>query len=343
MVALSLNDADLAFAHLFEGSKKAFGTENGGSVPTTPEDWPELWLNHLHGSTPIGVYPMVENVSFTSPEGSEEPGEVICDWGVRWGCIDLDVKREGKRRYDYETEDEAHVAAINLCAVLTQLGIVGWIEVTRSRGRHVWVFSKAFVRARTMRRALLVACEVAGVPPTEVNPKSETLAPGQLGNYVRLVYPAGDLFSRRIVSPSKQPQQWGRREFVRRATESASPSFVFHDAAKLYKEPTRKHYTSTLVPADDLPDEVRQKMSGLLWTVYTDGPTEGLDLDRSGWLYRLASMCAKDRLTPDEAALVVALADEQHCQKYSGRADGEKQIMRTVERAYAASDYEEEE
>lgn len=459
MVALSLNDADLAFAHLFEGSKKAFGTENGGSAPTTNEDWPKLWHHHLHGERPIGVYPMVENVTFSSPEGAEEPDQIVFDWGVRWGCIDLDVKREGKRRYDYETEEEAHVAAINLCAVLTQLGIDGWIEVTRSRGRHVWVFSKAFVRARTMRRALLVACEVAGVPPTEVNPKSEALAPGQLGNYVRMVYPNGAsewVESRElgvagrsiggggvVLSPLQDEQEDGgnaaspsrlasddgqghsgtrcahcgrwwvglHREaerqgngqdglrgkgyvalagtrrgtsgsthvggvplarsatagtghrvptrvvldpeaqaqalclgcFVAEATDSASPSFVFHDAAKLYKAPAQKHYTSTLVPADDLPDEVRQKMSGLLWTVYTDGPTEGLDLDRSGWLYRLASMCAKDRLTPDEAALVVALADEQHCQKYSGRADGEKQIMRTVERAYAASDYEEEE
>lgn len=342
MVALSLNDADLAFAHLFEGSKKAFGTENGGSVPTTPEDWPELWLNHLYQrATPIGVYPMVENVTFSSPEGAEEPDQIVFDWGVRWGCIDLDIKREGKRRYDYETEEAAHDAATNLCAVLTQLDIDGWIEVTRSRGRHVWVFSKAFVRARTMRRALLVACEVAGVPPTEVNPKSETLAPGQRGNYVRLPYPAADLWSRCIIDP--EGKTLGRKEFVAAATDSAAPSFVFHKASLLYKAPVERHLVAELVPVDDLPDEVRQKMSGLLWTIYTDGPTEGLDLDRSGWLYRLASMCATERLTPDEAALVVSLSDERHTQKYSERADGEKQIVRTVERAYAASDYEEEE
>ena len=158
---------------LFAGNPNWHGADWGQAIPEPPD-----WVAHVHDSgSAIGVSPM---------KCITHPDTMPPAWMVKWGCIDLDVKREGKRRWDYETEQDAHTAAVqspDWC--LNSFDIVSWIEVTKSHGRHVWVFAQEPVPAAVMRRALLVACMVAEVPPTEVNPKSEGFDdPSTLGKFM---------------------------------------------------------------------------------------------------------------------------------------------------------------
>jgi len=325
-----MSDLVARFAELFEGNTQAYGTEEGGCVRIPGGDahvlaWESAWHNHLEGGVPIGVYPMVCN------DNGLRHGIDIIDpqWLVKWGCVDLDVKREGKRRYDYETEADAHQAALNLHKALSYLGIDGWIEITRSRGRHVWVFADGWVPAATVRRALLVACQVADVPPTEVNPKAETLPEGSLGNYVRLPYP-GALTGgedRRIVTVDGVildldtflhdvwPQGASRFQEV-------ADLWVPPKATKVELDPAQlKVATSTLT----------NRLNPLAWTIYEEGPLDGND--RSGTLIRLANCCKESGLSPQEALTIVTDADRRWG-KYSNRPDAMTRLQDVVRRGY---------
>lgn len=320
------------FATLFEGRTDAYGMEWGGCE--RPQfhgaDPHAYWLErvraHLAGE-PVGVYPMVPQHPWGHPEWG------LDGWDVKWGCVDLDVKAPGKRRWDYETEADAHVAAGNLVAALRALGITGWIERTRSYGRHVWAFASGWTPAADMRRTLLVACKLADVPPTEVNPKSERFeSPQSLGNYVRLPYP-GPLDQRlptRVVLHNDL--MLSLETFLTLAMEKRSAPHVFAAAAQLWQKPTHKHGGVDLV--FDVDVELPNPLPGYVYTLAKQGP-KSPDEDRSGWLYRLACKCEQAGLDESTALAVVTYADVQHTRKYVTRSDGEKRLIETVERAYA--------
>lgn len=299
------------FAALFQGRHDAQGTERGGAERRAP-----VFDDHLDGtSPPIGIYPVAHNT-------------------VRWGCVDLDVRREGKTG-DYANEEDAHTAALNLRNALVTAGIPSWIERTRSRGRHVWVFVPTWIGARTMRRALLVACQLADVPPREVNPKSEHLEPHELGNYVRLPYPGW--LGR--VAPAAMPDTrvmvddggcthtlWGWLDRV----ELALPSRVGDLAALYVPPPPRTRVADEIRQHDGQLNPVVRRLNGLAFTIFTQGPHDG---DRSRALWALARACEESGLNMGEAFAILADADARWG-KMHARSDGERQLQRIIERAY---------
>jgi len=277
---------------------------------------------------PIGVYPMVFHLG--GPHDQHEQGGPTGWWGVKWGCSDID--------YD------DILAARNLCGALKALGIPCWLERSRSKGYHVWVFAREWVRASVMRRALLVAHEVSGVPPAEVNPKQENLAEGQVGNYVRLPYPGyldpkirwshPKLGARRVMLYDNSAEV-SFDSFVQRGADHTNrpATEVLEDAALLWSPPPvlRHHRRLEDVPLIELSREITDKLGGLAFTIFRDGPLDGRD--RSGTLYKLAALCAEDDLTPPEAQAVLADADSRWG-KYHARRDGERYLRQTIERAY---------
>lgn len=302
------------FITLFGGNLFALGTEQGGCkrIPVTDD----AFHGHLDGGEPIGIYPMVyANDS----------------WVVRWGCVDLDVKADHKRRWDYDTPDDAWIAALNLRTALSLLHLEGWIESTKSGGFHVWVFAEDWVPAAHMRRALLVACSLVDVPPTEVNPKNEQFEdPTTLGNYVRLPYPAWfqSQINRPMIDSDRLPTSWV--EFVDQAWETRARPADIEAAAALWSAPKR----TVQEPARD--SYVHYQTGGMsrrLRAVIENGPLKAED--RSGWLFYVARLCQADGLSPSEAAEVVHAADDAHTRKYTERHDGATQIARTVEKAYS--------
>lgn len=306
------------FAALFRGSVEAYGTEKGGCVRAIPDV-----QGHLTNGEPIGIYPI---------------RKVGVGLDTKWGCVDIDITTEQKPGGDVATEEEAHAQACNIQTALRLEGITSWIEITRSRGRHVWVFAEDWMPAAIIRRALIVACRLAGASEREVNPKQETLAEGQLGNYVRLPYVGRDVpftlepgirYTRVMVKPDGT--KYTLREFLAEAVAALASVQDLTNLAALYKEPPRPtHFASDKTPEVDR--ELTKRLGGLAWTIFCNGPIEGRD--RSSTLMRLAHLCREDRLTPDEALAIVFDADGRWG-KFYDRADGEQRMTSMVERAYA--------
>lgn len=309
------DDRFYQYVALFSGNTSAYGTEQGGCV--RQDVTVSHFKAHLEGRESIGVYPMVY---------------IDNEWIVHWGCVDLDVKAEHKRRWDYETRDDAWVAANNLRRALAAMDLEAWVESTKSGGFHVWVFSRDWVYAADMRHCLLAACRLVDVPPTEVNPKNTHFDdPTALGNYVRLPYPAalvGDT-SRPMVDANGDLIAWN--DFVDRAWQTRSDQTTIHEIASLYvppPKPTIYHEaTRTVVPSE------LGSVSRRLRTIIDNGPLK--QEDRSGWLYFVACLCADDGLTVREAEEIVALCDERHTRKFVDRRDGAARIAATVEKAYS--------
>lgn len=115
-----------------------------------------VWEGHLYNPEPIGTYPVVDDQTV-------------------WSCIDIDFD-------DYPL-------ALEMQAQLARVGIRGWIESSRSKGWHVWVFWDDWLPCKYSRSLLLWLVDDLGHPKMEVNPKNFHLDQQTLGNYVRLPYP----------------------------------------------------------------------------------------------------------------------------------------------------------
>ena len=110
------------FAQLFRGGRVAkddgdfrpWQTADGGYIPADGKDFLIVVEDHLKDSPAIGVYPLV----------AQDDGIKV--W---WGCVDFD-----------EGIEESYIHAKNLREVLKQLGVTSWVERSRSKGFHVWVF-----------------------------------------------------------------------------------------------------------------------------------------------------------------------------------------------------------
>lgn len=310
------------FAELFVGRQDAYGMEEGRCFrPGPPFEgnahyWMETIQRHLNGQVPIGIYPMV------GPGGTEDEDV----WFVHWGCIDFD-----------EGEEVSLTHARNVVAVLRELEITGWIERSRSKGFHVWVFADSWVPARTMRRALLAACQLVDAPTREINPKQETLGEGQLGNYVRLPYP-GSLTSeplsgaRRAVFPPRMDFPYRVHDFVILAMRSRASLAELEAAAELYQEPVRarppQRHLGLLLPGSREPAD---RLGALARKVWEEGPLDGSG--RGHTLWKLARLIVEDgRHTFDEALELLQDADERWG-KFTARGDADY-IDRMLEQAW---------
>jgi hypothetical protein len=206
--------------------------------------------------------------------------------------------------------------------VLASVGIEAWIERSRSKGYHVWVFASDWCAAEQMRRMLLGACELAGVPSKEVNPKSISLTPEQLGNFVRLPYfgvLAGPLQRQVIVDRAGEP--YPLDAFVERAINHWTPPQLVRNARlQLYVEPeTALRPVSD--PRIDRSAPWRHRVGRRAQLKLDHGPRELSD--RSGWLYGLGMALAEDGLDHPEIVEALGEADARWCGKYEARRDAQ--------------------
>lgn len=288
------------FVTLFRGRGDVYGHEEGRCVKE--QLTVDVFREHLYGDTPIGVYPVC-------PLGD--------NFYVVWGCCDI----------DYESYSDADKIRQALAAV----DVTAWIERSRSKGYHVWVFSNELVPASDMRRMLLLAHQVADVPAREVNPKQETLAHGQYGNYVRLPYPRSHTITNRRVVLRDEFNHYELGSFTAEALSKLTPASRIMELAKLWREPERP---KTLVQYDEATPTVRQalaQLSPLGKVIWRDGPLEGRD--RSSTLTKLAHECGRSGMSPSETKVVLMDADKRWG-KYHLRADGENEIDKLVVRVF---------
>lgn len=303
------------FASLFGGREHVYGGGTDGRSFKLTQSWRDVAAGHLHHEgKAIGVYPMWP-----------EPCIGSHAWVCRWGCVDFDIKSDHHKSYDYETEDEAHIAAINLVNVLDAFKIEAWIERTRSCGRHVWVFATEPLAASFMRRALIVACQIAGVPIREVNPKSEGFGDSidTLGNYVRLPYPWGHGCGKQVmIEPEPNWNYIQRDDFLSCVEPTSIAAFI--DLAARYIPPV-------VVPLDIQPVEYGHLNDPYLRTAIDRGPFEGGD--RSAWLIGIGRKAAKRGHDQSEVMAWITLADDA-CGKYVGRSDRQRRLDELVRIAF---------
>lgn len=321
-----------SFYSLFRGRTDALGTWGGSANHC--EVSRAHFEAHLTSHDPadwIGVYPL---------------GYSACSWG----CVDVDggdFPLQGARdSSDYDRKNPVWHdwprmldIAEDLVIALSVHGIHGHIERTRN-GYHVWVFPEQIpVKATYMRRALLAACESIGYQPKEVNPKQESLEPGQLGNYVRLPYP-GAL----SVDPPPSPERHFLgvdglpltiESFVPYA--KLTPTLRLEEASRYWRPPIQVSTVDVNAGLEVKP--ILSKIGGdtgaITYTIWRDGPLPGSD--RSGTLAHLAHLCREGGLTLDEAYAVIASADWRWGKfQPAGRADAEQQLLAIVERAFAS-------
>lgn len=287
------------FAGLFAGRSDAYGTD-AGSCRREPVTL-QLFANHLNGRMPIGIYPM-------RPAGA--------DWIVKWGCVDIDF--------------QDHQLAKNLAGVLEASGVPCFVERSRSKGFHVWVFAYTWLRARTMREALLAACQVIGYDPKEVNPKSdgEAQGPAFLGNYVRLPYPGFGAMGKQVMLIGDSPMTY--LQFLSTAKDGRASLPAIAELARLYV-PAAPKATVHIEQYDGELEDLRRRLSGLANTIFLEGPSEGSD--RSSTLARFVAKTKDSGLTAGECLVLLRDADRRWG-KYAGRTDAEQQYASLIQWGY---------
>lgn len=300
---------------LFRGNWNAHGTEAGGSVRHEGDLQLKSWAqvtaleNHLNGTEFCGVYPMAQFSDGT--------------WNVHWGCVDFD-----------EGDEVSWVHARNLAKVLRAFGIAPWIERSRSKGYHVWVFLDTWTDPALVRYALLAACQIVDAPTKEINPKQVSLAEGQLGNYVRLPYPGrspviGSDFQLRRCMVDDIGAPWSFDDFVKTAWEFRTQPIQLEPLRELYKEPERPR---PVVVAPTMDGDPVRRMGGLAYTIWKDGPLDGSD--RSGTLFKLAALLREGGQHTFSEALELVWDADGRWGKFHDRPRGYEDLTKVVEGAW---------
>jgi hypothetical protein len=289
------------FIQLFRGRGDVYGHDEGRCVKEKLTV--QHWERHLLGEHGIGIYPAVPT--------STEP---IC----AWGCTDIDV--------------EDHSQALLLQQTLQVAGITSWVEKSRSKGYHVWIFTTAPVSATAMRNMQLVAHQVADMDPKEVNPKQTDVTAHKYGNYVRLPYMGGAVHTpdRRVIITDQQTPI-PLDVFLDEAASSANTPEMIMQIASMYQPPKQQHVVIDISdPSNDLAEGMRT-ISPLGYVIWRDGPLEGRD--RSRTLVRLAHLCKDSEMSPSACSMVIRDADRRWG-KFHERPNGDMEIDKIVQRVY---------
>lgn len=159
------------FAFIFQGRTDVAGIFDPRTSQTYTKHEPvtlSTYQRHIDGTESLGIFPLRD------------------DNTVRWSCIDVDTQ-------DLDL-------ALRLRAFLATHNVNSYIERTKSKGYHVWVFWSHDVPASWVRRLFRATLTAAGAPPkTELFPKQDAiLSPGKVGNFVNLPYD-GRLVDKRVM------------------------------------------------------------------------------------------------------------------------------------------------
>lgn len=166
----------VGFASLFWGQTNAYFDLGKMSTVWKPLTT-DVFLSHLKGELELGVY-------CTNDEALSY-----------WGCVDFDAPEKTK-----QADSRAYQAALQLRSKYLSYGITSWIERSKSKGYHVWIFPKYAMRSRVLRNFQLSVLSELGMSGIETNPKQESLwhtsiprtAPANrvfgIGNLVRIPY-----------------------------------------------------------------------------------------------------------------------------------------------------------
>lgn len=215
------------FASLFWGRHDAYFESfgKGGRTVYSPPNL-QLFRRHLLGEIEIGTYP-VRN-----------------DARCRWGCIDIDEPDEEKG-WQY---------ASDLWSVWRYFGVTSWIEVSRSKGYHCWVFAMGWTPSLVVREAGLYVNSISGGVSKEINPKASApwLLKNGLVNTVRTPYSGRAEPGRMVVVDAEEPSTiYPLADFVDLANRSLVPSTLLVELSEKWRSSVanrKSHYVANDAP-----------------------------------------------------------------------------------------------
>ncbi|MDA2921314.1 hypothetical protein MYX76_17785, partial [Desulfobacterota bacterium AH_259_B03_O07] len=184
------------FMRLFEGRKDSWGAEHGESLRQSVEQ--KNYFLHLIGKTSLGIYPLLDDGTCT------------------FGAIDIDK------------DDSELVRKIR--EELWNIGLKDvFIERSRSKGYHLWVFFSEPIKAKEIRHGLNYACGKVE-ESLEVFPKQGFLRDGEIGNYINLPYFGGlnNTPERRVIVDSNTFKPIPLADFLSHAERSLVAREVFY-------------------------------------------------------------------------------------------------------------------
>jgi hypothetical protein len=267
------------FRALFTGLPGVYGTYDPRTGRVRQEKAPvtdEVILAHLAGRKPYGVYLLT---------------------GDKTGALAVDFD-----------EDELSLPIV-FTKVARMHGLPAYIERSKSKGYHVWMFfERGGVPARTARFVAQQILAKIKAPETEIFPKQDALVEGVMyGNFINAPLFGGLVAKGRTVfvdpaDPTKTyPDQWQFLENIRRITESQldfaakrlAPSFKDEDRESRQVQRNDRYGVGTDQSPFGLPPCARQMLA------------EGVTCFQRVSCFRLAVHLKRNGIPHDLAAVVL--------------------------------------
>jgi hypothetical protein len=249
-----------------------------------------------------------------------------------WGDIDID-----------EGDVDSEIIAKNAVTLFSALGITAWLERSRSKGYHVWVFAEEWIPVALMRKALQAVMQLAGGDYDAVYPKSDSLD-GPPGNYIRLPYGGERPYGRQVMVNPETGETYDIWDFIIEAEAERTPLEELERAAELYQDhepdipPPRDYSKEPLMRIDG------SRLRGLALMMYRNGPVDyymqhGAGRGRHGFLNRFARAMFESGFERGDVVSWTNDLDSRLGQwypegpKFMGRRDGDRQMERLVDDA----------
>jgi len=296
------------FARLHEGGRIATNYDGirplvnaqGEAYSAEGEPYVDAVRQHLEGEPPIGVYPLFR-----------KDYQRTAEWYVNWLAVDLD---EGEPDF---------VHACNLYRLLGRFGVQAWIERSRSKGFHVWVYLRQPLPAEMGREAMLGACRLVDVPTKEVYPKQTVLEGKGFVNCLLLPYPNMGNPGRQVVV-DLHDEPYGLDEFVETAWASRATAHAVRSIHALYQERHLKPIAKV--------EQVRVRDDdnfGYIARRIWDGD---IQQDRSNALYAFACSLFRQNYSDYTVLHLTGKLDER-VGKFVGRNDRDRRLEELVTNA----------
>ena len=304
--AMLFRGGKVAIDHPSMGGFRPWTSESGAFQPADGDDWVTLVHDHLWTGPSIGAYPL------TLYED---------EFDVYWGCVDWDTGPA-----------ESYVHACNVREALRQLGVAAWVERSRSKGFHLWVFYDGVQPAVDVRYGLIAVCDLVDAPTTEVNPKQVELSERGWGNGVRLPYgylrrPGG---YNEMVNNNGTPTRGHVQTFAEEAMATRATTVTWKPVRGLWKPPERPRrdpmgVTPATGPLTGLAAFLRR-----LGPEPSPGKPHG---DRSVALLKLACAMTRQRYSRTATLKELQAADIEWGRKFADRHDGDQQLEQLLDSA----------
>lgn len=278
---------------IFKGRDDAYGAGDGMCSKEAITD--AVIKGHLTGKRRIGRYPL-------SPD-------ILDGAGTWWVAVDID--------------DDDIGLAIQFCEALEHLGIPCYIERSKSKGYHVWVFFSEPISAKLARALMQYAIDIlekdTGYRIKEIFPKQNTIknADGSFGfgNYINLpLYGESVKDGRTVFLDSNNgykphPDQWNFLASIERVTPTQIEELI--EMGEIEPE-EQTDFEPEEAPADNEPkdeedtitDETQEDYSDMLPCVpkMMAGIEEGY---RDVACFTLAKHFRVEKKLPQEATLAI--------------------------------------